>query len=227
MTEAPNAILLFAAGLGTRMAPLTDARPKPLVEVAGKPLLEHALQFCDGLKVVVNVHYLADQIASYLENRDVLISDETGQLLETGGGLKRALPMLRSDPVLTMNTDAVWAGPNPIQTLRKAWSPDAEAHLLLVPRANAVGHSGTGDFDMASDGRLTPGTDFVYTGLQIIRTAGLADISTTAFSMWELWTGMLNRRAMYGQVYTGRWCDVGRPDSIPLAERILQGDDDV
>ena len=104
----PSAILLFAAGLGTRMAPLTNTLPKPLVEVADQPLLDHALAHCTGLKVVVNAHYRANQIRDHLAGTGVLVSDESDHLLETGGGLKRALPLLDSNPVLTMNTDAVW-----------------------------------------------------------------------------------------------------------------------
>lgn len=226
--QPPSSILLFAAGLGTRMAPLTDKRPKPLINVVGLPLLDHALQYCDGLRVVVNAHYLSDQIAAHIQDRDITLSDETGLLLETGGGLKHALPLLQSNPVFTMNTDAVWRGPNPIKTLAKAPAPtQAEAQLLLIPRAHAIGHSGKGDFDMDPEGRLTRGTQYVYTGVQVIRTDGLEAITDDAFSMWALWTDMLDRGAMFGAVYDGQWCDVGRPDSIPLAEAMLEGHDNV
>jgi MurNAc alpha-1-phosphate uridylyltransferase len=224
----PSAILLFAAGLGTRMAPLSNTRPKPLVNVAGIALLDHALAHCAGLRTVVNVHYFADQIRDHLVQTDVLISDESKQLLETGGGLKNALPLLGSDPVLTMNTDAVWKGPNPVQALTQAWTPiEMEAVLLLIPRAHAVGHTGSGDFDLDSSGRLTRGTKYVYSGVQIIHTDGLADITEDAFSMWALWDGMLKRKTMFGVVYDGQWCDVGRPDTIKVAEVMLAGGDDV
>jgi len=142
----PTSILLFAAGLGTRMAPLTHTRPKPLIEVAGQPLIDHALQFCDDLKVVVNIHYFADQMKAHLSSRNVKVSDETDALLETGGGLKRALPLLGDGPVLTMNPDAVWAHGDPIHSLLDAWNPDKmEGLLLMIPREKAVAHSGTGD----------------------------------------------------------------------------------
>lgn len=225
MTQIPSSILLFAAGLGTRMSPLTDTRAKPLITVAGKTLLDHAWQYCDGLRVVVNAHYFADQVRDHLAGSDALVSDETDALLETGGGLKHALPLLDSNPVFTMNTDAVWNGSNPVQTLAKAWNPDSmEALLLMVPRAAAVGHTGKGDFDIGADGRIMLGTDFVYSGVQIIKTGCLAGIDETAFSMWVPWTEMLERKGMFGTVYNGQWCDVGRPDSIPIAEAMLHGE---
>lgn len=224
----PASILLFAAGFGTRMAPMTDTRPKPLVQVAGKPLLNHALTLCGGLRVVVNTHYRANQIKDHLSRTDVLISDESDGILETGGGLKRALPLLNSNPTFTMNTDAVWRGPNPIDTLSHNWDgAHMEALLLLIPRDAAVGHKGAGDFDIDADGRISRGTDYVYSGVQIIRIDGLAEITETAFSMWSLWNGMLARGGMFGTVYDGQWCDVGRPESIPLAEAMLGWNGDV
>jgi len=226
MTQ-PSAIILFAAGLGRRMAPLTNDRPKPLIEVAGRALIDHALVYCNGLRTVVNTHYLSDQIIDHLADRDVSISHEVDQLLETGGGLKCALPLLNSNPVFTMNTDAVWQGENPIQALTDAWLPEMESLLLMIPRAAAIGHTGNGDFDIDSEGRLSRGTGFVYTGVQIIRTDRLSGIKKEAFSMWDLWTGMLDRGGMFGAVYDGAWCDVGRPDSIPTAEVMLKGNTNV
>ncbi|AGI70162.1 hypothetical protein OAN307_c48170 [Octadecabacter antarcticus 307] len=223
----PSAILLFAAGLGTRMAPLTNTRPKPLVNVAGRALLDHALAHCTGLRTVVNVHYFADQIRDQLAQTNVMISNESKQLLETGGGLKHALPLLDSNPVLTMNTDAVWKGPNPVHVLSQTWMPaEMESLLLLIPRAHAVGHTGSGDFDIDGSGRLTRGTSYVYSGVQIICTDGLADILENKFSMWALWDRMLNRKTMFGAVYDGQWCDVGSLDSIKIAEDMLAGGDD-
>ncbi|WP_375279545.1 nucleotidyltransferase family protein [Pseudooctadecabacter sp.] len=218
----PRSVLLFAAGLGTRMAPLTDTQPKPMIRVAGKPLLDHALQFCDRLNRVVNVHYKAHQIEEHLKDTDVLISDERTQLLETGGGLKKALPLLNSNPTFTMNTDAVWKGPNPLLALTSAWNPDTmDALLLMIPRGAAVGHSGNGDFIIEPNGALRRGPDTVYSGLQIIKTDGLTAIQDVAFSMWSLWQPMLDAGRMYGVAYDGQWCDVGRPDCIPLAEAML------
>ncbi|PVA07643.1 nucleotidyltransferase family protein [Thalassorhabdomicrobium marinisediminis] len=227
MTHTPNAVLLFAAGLGTRMAPLTDTRPKPLVQVAGRPLLDHALALCDGLKTVVNCHYLAGQIKAHLAGTETQVSDESDLLRETGGGLKHALPLLGPAPVFTLNTDAVWHGPNPVEALRTTWRPEMEALLLMIPREAAVGHGGGGDFDINATGRLHRGSEYVYSGLQIIRTNRLAAVPEDVFSMWRLWSGMLERGTMYGTAYGGRWCDVGRPDSIPLAEAMLNGTADV
>jgi len=224
---APTSILLFAAGLGTRMAPLTNTRPKPLIPVAGRTLLDHALAQCEGLKAVVNTHFFSDQIVDHLQGTGVLISDETDSLLETGGGLKRALPLLDCNPAFTMNTDAVWKGPNPVHALSSNWQPHMDALLLIIPRADAVGHTGEGDFDIDKTGRLTLGTDYVYSGVQIIRTDSLAKVTDAAFSMWALWGGMLERRTMFGAVYDGEWCDVGRPENIKMAEDMLAGSDHV
>lgn len=224
----PSAVLLFAAGLGTRMAPLTNTRPKPLVEVAEKTLLDHAIDQCDGLRIVVNVHYFADQIEAHVRGRGIEVSDETDLLRETGGGLKHALPRLASNPVFTMNTDAVWQGPNVTAPLVQAWRADMEALLLLIPRDAAISHDGSGRFfDIGADGKLTLGSRYVYTGVQIIRTDGLATVTKSAFSMWELWDGMLERGTMYGVLYEGQWCDVGQPDSIAIAEAMLRGELDV
>lgn len=219
----PTSILLFAAGLGTRMAPLTNTRPKPLVEVAGRPLLDHALDHCENLKSVVNAHYFADQIQQHLEGRNVEISDERSALLETGGGLKFALPLLGDGPVFTMNTDAVWRGANPTEVLKSAWQPNMDGLLLMIPRDRAIGHTGNGDFDIAPDGRISRGMDYVYSGAQIIRTDRLPSINKTAFSMWDVWTPMLEASTLFGTPYDGEWCDVGRPDSIPVAENMLKG----
>jgi MurNAc alpha-1-phosphate uridylyltransferase len=127
-----------------------------------------------------------------------------------------------------MNTEAVWRGSNPVRTLQDAWHPDKmDALLLMIPTSNAVGHNGSGDFDIDSEGRLSRGSEYVYSGVQVIRTDGLASISLEAFSMWALWESMLANETMFGVVYDGQWCDVGRPDSIPVAEDMLAGDPNV
>lgn len=222
MTDTPTSILLFAAGLGTRMAPLTDTKPKPMVPVAGRPLFDHAFDHCGGLSVVANVHYHADQIETHVQDKSVKVSDERHALLDTGGGLKQALPLLDQSPVFTMNTDAVWAGPNPLDTLRTAWSPThMDGLLLMIPRANATAHQGSGDFDILPDTTIRRGADYVYSGAQIIRTDLLANIDEDAFSMWRLWDQMLKAGRLCGVPYAGQWCDVGRPDSIPIAETML------
>ena len=217
-------VMLFAAGLGTRMAPLTAARPKPLIAVGDRTLLDHALDLTRVPCVtrrVVNVHYRADMIRQHLAGQDVAISSED-PLLETGGGLRHALPLLGDGPVMTLNTDAVWRGANPLSQLAAAWRTGMEALLLLVPLARVVGHSGQGDFRIGADGRLTRGPGDVYTGAQIIRTDRLADVPQDAFSLNVMWDAMAARGGLFGLAYDGAWCDVGRPDSIPLAENLLR-----
>ena len=224
---APFSVMLFAAGMGTRMAPLTADRPKPLICVAGRALLDHALDLTDVPQVgrrVVNVHYKADMVRAHLAGRDVAISAED-PLLETGGGLRHALPLLGAGPVMTLNTDAVWHGPNPLAQLAAAWQPKMEALLLLVPPAQVAGHVGKGDFAIAPDGRLTRAPAQIYTGAQIMRTDRLGDVPQDAFSLNLIWNEMAQRGGLYGISYDGRWCDVGRPDCIPLAEQMLQAPD--
>ncbi|MDO5368858.1 nucleotidyltransferase family protein [Paracoccus sp. (in: a-proteobacteria)] len=222
--SAPDTLMLFAAGKGTRMAPLTDVTPKPLIPVAGRPLIDHALALAragGARRIVVNVHHLGQQVVDHLAGSDVLISDETEALLETGGGLKKALPLLGQGPVLTMNPDVVWTGPNPVAALRAAWDDRMDALLMLVPVDRAQGRVGGGDFALDARGRITRGGPFVYTGCQIIRTGGLAAITEPVFSLNRLWDRMIADGRAHGIVHPGGWCDVGRPDCIPLAEAML------
>jgi len=217
-------ILFFAAGLGTRMGALTKDRPKPLINVAGKALIDHALDIADDVGVgqkVVNLHYHGDMIRQHLAGRNIAFSDESGMLLETGGGLRQALPLLQGNPVLTMNTDAVWHGPNPIRHILNAWHPNMEALLLVVEKQNVVGHLGKGDFELDPDGRLHRAPGSIYTGLQIMRTDVLNEITETAFSMNVAWDKIAARGGLFGTFYDGKWCDVGQPESIPLAEEMI------
>ena len=225
-----NTLMLFAAGKGTRMAPLTDTTPKPLIPVAGRALLDHALDLAragGARRIVVNIHHLGDQIARHLAGSDVLVSDETDLLLETGGGLRHALPLLGPDtrsggPVVTLNSDAVWTGPNPVSALRDAWDGDRmDALLMLVPLDRARGRIGGGDFALDGDGRISRGGDLVYTGCQIIRTEGLAGIPEQVVSLNLLWDRLLARGRGCGMGHPGNWGDVGRPDCIALAETML------
>ncbi|MFD2173043.1 nucleotidyltransferase family protein [Rhodobacter lacus] len=225
MRPTPDALMLFAAGRGTRMGALTQSRPKPLVAVAGRPLLEHALDLVRGAeigRVVANVHYFGDQVRSHLAGSGVQISDESDALLETGGGLRKALPLLGAGPVFTLNSDAVWTGPNVLATLRAGWDgARMSACLALVPKAAATGHIGAGDFDMDEKGRLRRGTGYVYTGAQILDPAGIETISEPAFSLNLMWNRAIAEGRAYGVVHRGGWCDVGRPECIPLAEEML------
>lgn len=226
----PEAVMIFAAGFGTRMGALTADRPKPLIPVAGRPLLDHAVVLADdaGLRPVVNAHYRADMIRAHLSGRpDIALSDETDEILETGGGLRRALSFLGAGPVFTLNSDAVWKGPNPLKVLRSAWDPGRmEALLLLIPRPQAIGHTGAGDFIADADGRLRRGPGSVYSGAQILRTDRLAQESAAAFSLNPIWDAMARDGGLYGVPYPGQWCDVGRPEGIALAETMLGQADD-
>jgi MurNAc alpha-1-phosphate uridylyltransferase len=220
--------MLFAAGFGTRMGAMTAARPKPLIPVAGKPLIDHALTLADeaGIThIVANTHYLPDQIANHLAPRGIDLSHETPAILETGGGLKAALPLLGGNPVLTLNTDAVWTGANPLSQLIAAWDgARMDGLLLLLPAADAKGHTGIGDFLIDADGRLTRAkgaAGAVYLGAQIVRTDGLSDITTEVFSLNLLWDRMITAGRLFGLIHAGGWCDVGRPEGITQAEALL------
>lgn len=217
--------MLFAAGFGTRMGSLTEDRPKPLIEVAGRALLDHALDIAAEAgvpRIAVNAHYKAEQIAAHLAGRNIAISREAPDILDTGGGLRAAMPLLGSSPVFTMNTDAVWRGPNPQALLAEAWRDDMDALLLCLPPAQAIGHVGNGDFVLDADGRATRGHGLIYSGAQIIRTEALAEMPDGAFSLNVVWDQMLADGRLYGISYPGNWCDVGHPGGIKLAEDMLE-----
>ncbi|WP_171175152.1 nucleotidyltransferase family protein [Ruegeria sp. HKCCD8929] len=225
MTQPPDAIMLFAAGFGTRMGALTKDRPKPLIEVAGRPLIDHALDLARSVepsRIVANLHYLPDQLAAHLEPQGVALSREEPEILETGGGLRAALPLLGPGPVFTLNTDAIWAGPNPLHLLRQAWDSERmDALLMCIPVAQAVGHTGQGDFTADADGRIQRGPGLIYGGAQILRTGELLDFPKKAFSLNLLWDRMQARNRLFALRYPSRWCDVGHPGGIRLAEDLL------
>jgi MurNAc alpha-1-phosphate uridylyltransferase len=230
----PRAAMVYAAGLGTRMGPLTANRPKPLIPVAGKALLDHALDQVvrGGIdRAVVNVHYKAGMIRDHLRSRRdpaIAISDETDLLLETGGGLKKALPLLDADPVLTLNSDAFWKGPGPIEALSQAWRPETmQANLLLYPVARMKNPARNGDFVLESDGSIRrpqpqEPAPYLYTGAQIITIGDFAKCPEKVFSTWTVWDLLLERRTAFGTVYQGIWVDVGRPDAIAEAEALAE-----
>lgn len=228
MRQIPPPLMLFAAGLGTRMGSLTATRPKPLIPVAGRALIDHALDMAEGAgvaRIVANTHYLPEQIEGHLFQRGIAISRETPMILETGGGLKRALPLLGTSPVLTLNTDAVWTGQNPLIQLKQGWdSSRMDGLLLLLPADQAIGHVGSGDFLMNGHGRLERAkgaAGFVYLGAQMLKTERLSEIEEEAFSLNLLWDRMIASGRLFGMVHQGDWCDVGRPEGIALAEALL------
>ena len=232
----PETAMVMAAGLGKRMRPLTATRPKPLVEVAGKPLLDHVmarLQSAGVARAVVNVHYLADAVEAHLRRRphglDVLISDERAKLLETGGGLVKALPLLGDQPFFCVNSDNLWLD-GPIDALRllaERWD-DAEmdALLLLVPLARAHNHSGRGDFQMDPNGHISRRragrvAPFVYTGIQMISPRLIVDPPSDHFSTMVFWERAIAARRCFGMTHQGLWFDVGTPAAIPRTEAMI------
>ena len=233
----PDTAMVMAAGLGKRMRPLTATRPKPLVEVAGKALIDHALDRLRAAgirKIVVNVHYLADALEAHLKVRagdfDVKISDERKLLLETGGGMIQAEPMIGADPFLVVNSDNYWVdGPaDTLHLLASLWrEPDMDALLLVVPQARAGNHRGPGDFHMTADGRLARRqkgkvAPFVFTGIQMISKRLLKDAPEGAFSTNILWDRAIAGGRCFGAVHQGLWFDVGNPTAIKATERALQ-----
>ena len=218
-------LLLFAAGRGTRMGALGDQIPKCLIKVAGKTLLDHALALTKSQAItrrVANLHYKSDMIKRHLVGQDIAFSHEVDRPLETGGGLRLALPMLGDGPVVTLNTDAVWSDTTALDVLATAWRPHMDGLMVLVPQDRAIGHLGQGDFAMDTQGKLQRGQGYIYTGLQIVRTDLLCEIEEDVFSLNKLWDRFLAKETLFGVVYDGQWCDVGQPQSIQLAQDMLE-----
>jgi MurNAc alpha-1-phosphate uridylyltransferase len=233
---APTSAMVLAAGLGKRMRPLTATRPKPLVEVAGRALLDRALDTLRAggvTQAVVNVHYLADRLEAHLAARptglDIRISDERKLLLETGGGITQALPLIEADPFLSINADNIWVdGPiGAVRLLADRWDASKmDALLLVVPHARANCHRGPGDFHMDAMGRLTrrrPGrvAPFVFTGLQMLSKSLFDGEEPTPFSMNRLWDRAAAAGRLCGVVHQGLWFDVGTVAAVRETEVLL------
>jgi MurNAc alpha-1-phosphate uridylyltransferase len=229
--------MVMAAGLGTRMRPLTDYKPKPLVEVAGKPLIEYAfdkLRLAGVKKAVVNVHYLPDQVEAYVANcatdLDITISDERAQLLETGGGLVQALPIIGGDPFFCINSDAIWTDRDvdALTRLAQAWDGETmDGLLLLVPRSRAFSHRGSGDFSLDDQNRLirrgaAAEAPFVHTGIQLLSRAFLNDAPTGPFSTNILWDRAIAKGRLFALEHSGDWFDIGSPAAIAPTEEALR-----
>jgi MurNAc alpha-1-phosphate uridylyltransferase len=228
--------MVMAAGLGKRMRPLTASQPKPMVRVAGKPLIDHALDRLAAAGIahaVVNVHYLPDALESHLKARvqpAVTISDERDQLLETGGGMVKAAGLL-PDPFFCVNSDNIWLdGPtDAFQDLSAAWDPTAmDALLLMVPHTGARNFRGKGDFSMDARGRLARRRSgrvapFVFTGIQLVAKRLLRDAPSGPFSTNLLWDRAIEEGRLYGTAFTGEWFEVGNPQSIAPTEAALAG----
>jgi MurNAc alpha-1-phosphate uridylyltransferase len=233
--KTPQSAMVLAAGFGQRMRPLTDNMPKPLVKVAGKALLDHVLdRLADAgvARAVVNVHYLAEQIERHVAARNVprvTISDERGVLLDTGGGVVKALPLLGDAPFFHINSDTIWIdGVTPNLTrLAESFDPATmDALLLLAPGAGSIGYAGRGDFLMASDGRLRarPERDiapFVYAGAAILAPRLFDGAPQGAFSLTRLFARAIEAGRLHGLRLEGLWMHVGTPEAIAEAEQAI------
>jgi MurNAc alpha-1-phosphate uridylyltransferase len=237
MAARPNTAMVLAAGMGTRMAPLTNKMPKPMVEVAGKPLLDHALDRLAEANVetaVVNVHHFAEQIERHLARRKepkIVFSDERGLLLGTGGGVVKALPILGDGPFFHINSDTLWIDgvkPNLARLAEAFDAGDMEALLLLAPTIGSIGYAGRGDFAMAPDGRLSRRGErevapFVYAGAAILSRSLFDHSPEGAFSLTDLFDRAAEKGRLHGLRLEGLWMHVGTPDAIALAERAIEG----
>ena len=233
----PEVAMVLAAGLGTRMRPLTDMVPKPLIVLGGRPLLDHVLDRIGeaGIpRAVVNVHYRADQIEAHLARRRrpaITISDERDRLLETGGGLVLARPLLEPGPVLVHNSDTVWieAGQSALGSLLGAWDgARMDCLLLLARRATSLGYDGRGDFDLDAAGRIARRqkereTPYVFAGVSILSLALLDGAPSGPFSLNRPWDGAIARGRAFGVVLEGTWMHVGDPAALALAEARIGG----
>jgi MurNAc alpha-1-phosphate uridylyltransferase len=225
MRLIPSAVMIFAAGFGTRMRPLTVDRPKPMVQLAGRPMIDHAIDLARDAgadRVVVNLHYKGELLRDHLRNTAVRLVEEQPDILDTGGGLRHALPNLGPGPVWTLNPDAVWQGPNPLRFAAERWEPDRmDALLVCLAPEQVRGRIGPGDFHVTTDGRVSRGGDRIYGGVQILKTERLMEIPDEVFSLNRVWDLMMADSRCFACMYPGTWCDIGRPEALKIAEDIL------
>lgn len=231
----PQTAMVLAAGRGKRMRPITATTPKPLVEVRGRSLVDHVLDRLTDVGVeraVVNVHYLADLVEVHVRKRrtpEILISDERQQLLDTGGGVVKALPLLGNDPFYHLNSDSIWIeGMRPnLQALAERWDGDAmDGILMLASTVSSVGYDGDGDFEMDKTGRLTRRPErtvapFVYAGAAIFHPRIFAGREVEVFSLNRIFDELIADRRLYGMRMDGVWLHVGTPEAIGEAEATI------
>lgn len=232
MPVKPEKAMVLAAGLGLRMRPLTDHTPKPLVSVAGRPLLDHVLDKLGDAGVteaVVNVHYLPDQIIEHVKARKrprVIISDERGQVLGTGGGVIKALPLLGEEPFFHLNADTLWIDgvrPNLARLAEAFDSARMDILLLMAPTAGSTGYEGSGDYAMLPDGALRKKKEhqvvpFVYAGVAIMSPAIFAGAPGGEFSLTKIFDAANEQERLFGLRLDGSWMHVGTPDAVGAAE---------
>lgn len=227
--------MVMAAGHGTRMRPLTDDRAKAMVEVGGRPLIDHMLARLAAVGVtraVVNVHAHADHLQAHLAARtsgpDIIISDERKELLETGGGVVKALPLLGIDPIFICNIDAIWVEfEAALEAMQRAWQPEKMDELFLLARRDAaLGYDGQGDFDMSEGGRLTRRAGetaaHIYAGVEIFKPHLARPYEARKFSRNLIWNESLKRKGVYGVQLPGYWMHVGDPRAREAAEAVLR-----
>jgi N-acetyl-alpha-D-muramate 1-phosphate uridylyltransferase len=224
--------MVLAAGLGNRMRPLTETTPKPLIKVAGKPIIDYGIERLRASRVphiVVNCHYLGEQVIAWAaaQTPPIIVSDERGELLDTGGGILKALPLLGSMPFFVLNSDSIWTekSSSALERLREAWDGNAmDCLLLLCPIQSARGYDGHGDFSVSATGQLKrergPHT-CVYIGAYLVSHHLFKEAPGKSFSMNALWDKAIARGRLFGLVHDGIWLHVGTPEAIPMAEAEL------
>ena len=226
--------MIMAAGYGTRMKPLTNNISKAMVRLNGKPLINHMLQRLVNVgikKAIVNVHAFAPNLISHLKSLnldlEIVISDETNLLLETGGGVVKALPMLGQKPILICNIDSIWIEFEPVlEKLINAWKPGHMDELLLCAKAEwSLGYSGKGDFDFGKNNSLirrsNQKSDYIYAGVQIFKPDLAKSYKVEKFSRNKIWNESLKRKTIYGIQLPGYWMHVGDPKSLIAAEAVI------
>ncbi|WP_152046634.1 nucleotidyltransferase family protein [Aureimonas psammosilenae] len=235
-TASPSTAMVLAAGLGKRMRPITSTIPKPLVEIKGKALIDYgldALERAGVRRAVVNVHYLADLMQAHLRRREgleIAISDERDTLLESGGGIVRALPLIGPDPFYVLNADTFWIDGyrDNLQLMAELWEPERMDILLLIAdMRQATGYEGRGDFVMDAEGRLArvPERDmspFIYAGAAILKPELFAGMAEEKFSLNRLFDAAIEKGTLFGVRLDGLWITVGTPEAIPEAEAVFQ-----
>ena len=229
--------MVLAAGLGRRLMPLTEQTPKPLIKVNGKALIDYALDLVRGAgigEVVVNCHHLGDQVEAHvnaINDLQITLSDERGELLETGGGVQKALPNLGTSPFAVLNADVIVRDgkDSSLKNLMTAWDPERMDVLLLMQRTqDAVGYQGKGDYNMDERGRLTRRDEremapFLYAGVQIVNPNLFEGIDRGAFSLNRIFDRAEARGRLFGLPHNGQWLHVGDPEALQQAEKIIQG----
>ena len=242
VTAEIDTAMVLAAGLGKRMRPLTDTMPKPMVTLAGRPLIDHALDrlATAGIaRAIVNVHYKADVLEAHLAERreqdlppEITVSDERGVLLETGGGIVKALPLLGDKPFFICNSDTTWAETAETDNfgmLMSAWDGSRmDSLLLLAEKDRSIGYAGDGDFELAGDGRLTrraegTSTPYVFAGVSIAKPEMFVGAPEEPFSLNVLWDKAIAAGRLYGVVLDGWWMHVGTPEALADADLFIAG----